>query len=351
MRAVRYHGPGDIRLDQQPDPQCGPDDVVIAPAAVGICGTDLHIAAGEFPLARPPVTLGHEFAGRIVAVGGGGGDLSAGDLSVGDLSVGDLVTVEPHRYCGRCAYCRLGQEHLCDAKRGYGVRLDGGMADLVVVPAAKAFPVPTGVSPTLAALTEPAACCLHGIDRLQPKPGLPVIVFGCGPAGLLLVRLAALSGLSPVVAVDGMPARRATAARVGADVLLDAHSPTLADDARRCTGGAGFPFVIDAVGASAVLSQGIRLASRGARILLFGVAPQHDALSISPYDVYIRELTLLGSCINPFTHSRAVGLLPALGVEHWNVASFDLADHAAAFDAHRNQEADKVLITPTPAQP
>lgn len=335
MHAARYHGRGELTVEDVPKPVPGEADVIIAPAEVGLCGTDAHILAGTFP-ADPPVTLGHEVAGRVIALGS----------RVTGLGIGDMVSVDPHRYCRRCPYCRAGSEHLCLDKKGYGVRLDGGMAELLRVPAAICYQLPEGTPPHIGALGEPASCCLHGMDRLSPRSGLPIIVFGCGPAGLILIRLAALTGLRPVVAIDPRAERRRTAARIGADLVLDPADPGFADTAISQTGGMGYPYIIDAVGSARILEQAIRFASRGASLLVFGVAAPDARASLSPYDIYARELTVLGSCINPYTHGRAVRLINQLGVEHWNIARFPLHDVQKAFDAQRSGSYDKVFVTP-----
>ena len=335
MRAVRYHGRGELIIEDVPEPVPGETDVIIAPAEVGLCGTDAHILAGTFP-ADPPVTLGHEVAGKVVTVGS----------RVTGLGVGDMVSVDPHRYCRRCRYCRAGSEHLCLDKKGYGVRLDGGMAELLRVPAAVCYQLPEGTPPHIGALGEPASCCLHGMDRLSPRSGLPIIVFGCGPAGLILIRLAALTGLRPVVAVDPRAERRRTATRIGADLVLDPADPGFADTAMSQAGGMGYPYIIDAVGSARILEQAIRLAARGASLLVFGVAAPDARAALSPYDIYARELTVLGSCINPYTQERAVGLINQLGVEHWEIARFPLRDVQEAFAAQRSGSYDKVFVTP-----
>jgi L-iditol 2-dehydrogenase len=335
MRAVRYHGRGELTIEDVPEPVPGDTDVIIAPAEVGLCGTDAHILAGAFP-ADPPVTLGHEVAGKVVTVGS----------RVTGLGVGDMVSVDPHRYCRHCRYCRAGSEHLCQDKKGYGVRLDGGMAELLRVPAAVCYQLPEGTPPHIGALGEPASCCLHGMDRLSPRSGLPIIVFGCGPAGLILIRLAALTGLRPVVAADPRAERRRTATRIGADLVLDPADPGFADTAMSQAGGIGYPYIIDAVGSARILEQAIRLAARGASLLVFGVAAPDARAALSPYDIYARELTVLGSCINPYTQERAVGLINQLGAEHWEIARFPLHDVQEAFAAQRSGSYDKVFVTP-----
>lgn len=335
MKALRFHGPADLRLEDLPEPVPGPGEVRIRPAAVGICGTDVHILDGSFP-ARPPVVLGHEVAGHVDAVGAG----------VGNVREGDLVTVEPHRYDGTCRYCRTGREHLCLAKEAFGVHLDGGMAEAQLIPGRIAYPLPSGTRPAIGALTEPVACCVHALDRLGAVSGLPLVVFGAGPAGLILVALARLRGLSPIVVVEPDPARRASAGVFGAAAAVD---PGVADWAERCrevVGPEGADFVIEAVGSPRVLEAALTVAARGARILVFGVAEPEAVASIKPQEVFAKELSILGTVINPFTHFRAVELLSSLGLERLSIATFPLDAAREAFDAQRQRRAGKVQFAP-----
>jgi len=322
MRAVRFHGTGDVRVESVPDPVVDPGEVLLEPLAAGVCGTDLHIVDGEFPAAAP-VILGHEVAGRVVAVG----------AAVNGLRVGDLVAVQPNVSCGLCASCRLGREHLCTARRAYGVDLDGGMASLMAVPARFAYLLPPHVDPAIGALTEPLACCVHAMDRLAPRSGLPLLVMGCGPAGALLVALARHLGLHPIVAADPRPDRRDLALRMGADSAVE---PSELEP--------GFAYLIDAVGSAPVLRECLRLAAPGATVLVFGVATPSAVLDVRPYEVYAKELTLLGTAVNPFTQSRAVELLDRLPLARLRVTTYPLDSALDALDAARRGDVEKVQI-------
>lgn len=335
MKAVRYHGNGELRVEQLPDPQPGLADVLLAPVVVGVCGTDNHIVADHF-VSCPPVVLGHEIAAEVLEVG----------RNVREPKVGQLITVEPHLYCGSCTPCQTGRQHLCPHRRAPGVHIDGGMAERLVVPATLVYPVPKDVQPEHAALTEPIACCVHGMDRLAPMSGLPLAVFGCGPAGAIMIALARLAGAAPIVAFDPQPRRRELALRVGADVALDPTHADIADQVAELTRGDGFAAAIDAVGSARVLEQAIHLSARGGRILVFGVTDAEERVAISPNEVYMRELSILGTALNPYTHRRAVGLLQRLPLDQLQTATFGLDDVAAALDAQRHGVADKVFIRP-----
>ena len=200
MRAAVFHGVRDIRLEERERRRPGRGEVAVRVKACGVCGTDVHMyhgAPGSVQI-RPPVVLGHELSGEVAEVGAG----------VDRLADGDRVTVDPNMPCGRCFYCRIGRGHLCESLRAVGVTQDGGFAEYCIVPASQVYRVRQSVSFEAAALAEPLACCLHGIDRMAIRPGQEVAVFGVGPIGLMAVQLAFLSGASRVFASDPRELRR-----------------------------------------------------------------------------------------------------------------------------------------------
>jgi L-iditol 2-dehydrogenase len=334
VKAVRFTGPGRLTLDDVPVPDPTATEVRVVPLAVGICGTDARILEGAY-FARPGVILGHEIAGVVESAG----------AAVTNVREGDVVTIEPHLYCGHCRYCRLGNEHLCPDKRAFGVHLDGGMAERLVVPGRLAYVLPSGTDPTIGCLTEPLACAVHGIDRLAPLSGLPVLVIGAGPAGLMLASLARLAGLR-VVVVEPDARRRAAAAAMAEAVTIDPASGDWHDEALRASGGDGFDYVIEAAGSASGLETAIALSARHARILVYGVARPEDRAAIPPFEIYAKELTILGSALNPFTHGRAVELLGELRFDELDRGVFPLDDYAAAFDAQQDRRSIKVIIAP-----
>ena len=321
MLAARFHGPSDLRLERVERPSPGPGWVAVEPAVVGICGTDAHIYAGDFP-SRPPVTLGHEISGRVAAVGPG----------VDDLIPGDRICVEPHLFCTTCAYCRGGREHLCLNKLAFGVHLDGGMAETVVLPRRTVYRVPDRTSLAIAALAEPLACSLHGFDRLAPRRGEPLAIIGAGPAGLINTALAVRSGAGPVVVIEPDPTRRDLALDFGADRAIDPSDTAWKQEALGITRGLGFDSVIEAVGGGETVENAIELAARGGRILVFGVATPDSVASIRPYEVFAKELALIGTVINPYTQGRAVQLLDRLPLDKLPITTVSLDAVSTAFD-------------------
>lgn len=296
MRALVYRGDRWVGVEEWPSPNVEPGQVRVRVRACGVCGTDRHIVQGEFP-AVAPVVLGHEYAGEVVEVGPG----------VGDLVPGDRVAVDPNIVCGTCRPCRGGLVHLCEDLTALGVNYDGGFAEYSLAPRAQLYPLPPGLEWAAAAMAEPLACCLHGLDLAGIRAGQTVLVIGGGAIGQLHAQLARLSGAGRVVVLDPVPERRELALALGADAALDPTGRTTAE-LRRALGG-GADVVIEAVGSRATTEQSLALVAAGGTVVWFGVAPPDARSSVSPYDIYRREITVRGSFVNPFTHGRALALL------------------------------------------
>ncbi len=336
IRSVRFHAPHDVRLDEVVAREPGPGEARIRPLAAGLCGTDQHILHGDFAAASP-VVLGHEVSGVVDAIGDG----------VTGLKEGDLVSVQPNTYCGMCRYCRAGREHLCSRLRAYGVHLDGGFSQAMVAKASALYRLSEGTDPLIGCLTEPLACCIHGIDRARFHSGSSVLVIGAGLIGLMLTRLVRLAGAGLIVVGEPQQTRRAQALEFGADRALDSTTAEGEAAALVQSGGEGFDFVIDAVSSRGSFEQAVRMAARGASILIFGVAAPDTIGKLSPFEVYARELTILGSFINPYTHERAIDLLPQMHLEKLRMNRFPLASYQQAFEAQgSSSDSAKVVILP-----
>ncbi|MDI7276246.1 MAG: zinc-dependent alcohol dehydrogenase family protein [Anaerolineae bacterium] len=296
MKAVVFGGAGDVRLEERPRPQVAPGQVLVRVRACGVCGTDRHIRDGEFPAAEG-VVLGHEFAGEVVEVGAG----------VRDLAPGQRVAVDPNIACGICRPCRAGKVHLCEGLTAVGVNYDGGFAEYSVVPRAQLHPFAGSLDWAEAAMAEPLACCLHGIDLAGVLAGQTVLVIGGGAIGQMHAQLARLSGAGRVALSDPIPRRRELARQLGVDAVLDPSAQAV--DQMRAALDGGADVVIEAVGSPATAEQSIALAAPGGTVIWFGVAAPKARSTISPYDIYRREITVRGSFVNPFTHQRALALL------------------------------------------
>lgn len=289
MRAVRLQTVGRIDLVQVPDPAPGPGEVLVRVLAAGICGTDRHLFKGEFPCV-PPVTLGHEFAGQVIGCGEG--------VSV---PTGTQITCDPNIACGACEQCLRGRVNLCTRNIAIGIHRDGGFAELAVIPAHRALPVP-GLNPQHAAFAEPLACTLHGIDLGVPIPGERVLVLGGGVIGLLAVQLARNAG-ADVTLVTRHPAKRDLALSLGA-------TQTAATEAEaRALLPQGCDLVLECAGVAQTVEMAPRLTRSGGRVVILGVMPQGETVRIEPFDLLFREIRLLHSFINPFTQARAAAML------------------------------------------
>ncbi len=293
MRAGIIEEPGDIRVGTVDDPTPGAGEIVVQVGACGICGTDLHIADGEFPPTPYPIVPGHEFSGEVVALGSG----------VEDIPKGARVAIDPSLFCGHCHFCRRGRGNLCENWGAIGDTVNGGFAEYVTVPAANAYLLPEEISFRETALIEPLSCAVLGIRRLAPQIGDSLLIFGAGTMGLLLLQLALRGGASEVSVVDPNTDRLTLAGRLGA-----AHTATDAGELSEIE-PLGFDCVIDATGVPKVIETAFDQVKRGGKMMVFGVAPGDARISLSPFRIYNDEITVLGSMAILFSYAPAVDLL------------------------------------------
>lgn len=325
--SVVWDGPTGVTVENREVPPPGPRELKIRVEASGLCGTDLHIAAGEYPFAHPGVTLGHEFTGTIVEIG----------PEVGRFDIGERIVVDPNIPCRVCTYCHRSRPHLCENPEALGVTLNGGLSELAVVPASQAYKVPDNVPPEAAALTEPLACALHAVDLSGIRPGKTALVLGAGPIGILTAALLVSSGASRVVVSEPSESRRARAEAVRAEsVKPDAVSEEMAD------------VVFECVGRVETMKAALDAARPGGTVMWVGVAPPEAEVSVKPYDVFRKELTIRGSYTNPYTMERSLALLASGRVDWRKIVThrFPLGEFAEAWEAHRTGAGLKVSVYP-----
>lgn len=340
MKGTYFLGNKEFKTDMMNLSKPEKDNVLIKIAACGICGTDVHIYNGGKGSAEvtPPIILGHEFAGEIVAVGD----------QVDCVQVGDHVTVDPNIYCGKCHFCRNGKKQLCENMKAVGVTQDGGFAEYCIVPQAQCIKLNPEIPLKYGAMVEPLACCLHGIDRTGIRQGDTVCVIGGGAIGLMMVQLAKLAGASKIILSEPVAMRREIAVKVGADLVIDPINEDLQKKLKEYTGTEGVDIVIECVGKIAATRQAFTAAKRGATILLFSVADPNAVYELNVYDVFQKELKIVGSFVNPDTHERAAALIGSgkIILEPIITHSFALDRLEEAIRMQMSSESIKVIIEP-----
>jgi threonine dehydrogenase-like Zn-dependent dehydrogenase len=275
MLAAVYHGPHDIRLEEVPLPQPGPGEAVMRVRAASICATDLRIFNhGHFKIPEGAVCiLGHEVAGEIVAVG----------EQVTYLTPGMRVAVVPNVGCGVCWECVRGNNNLCPDYDAFGITLDGGFAEymLITVPAMQQgnmVEIPDNLSFEEAALNEPLSCCYNAQQACRLAPGETMVIMGAGPMGLMNLLLARYSGAGQVIVSEVQENRAHQAAEFGADLVVDPNKRDLKEAVLKATGGRGAGVIIVAVGSAALQGQAVELAARRGRVNFFaGLAAGRDS--------------------------------------------------------------------------
>jgi threonine dehydrogenase-like Zn-dependent dehydrogenase len=272
-------------LQDVPRPNPGPGEVLLRVSYCGICGTDLKIASGAFEVPRFPLVIGHELAGEIAAVG----------TPVPHVEVGQRGAVDVIMPCGTCHECRRGRPSLCENTRELGIHQPGGMAEYVLAPGPNVHPLPEAISSAAGALIEPVACAIHGQDRARVDLGDTVVVIGGGPQGLLHALLARLRGASRVLAIARHRRRSERAKAVGVDLVVDAEAADPVAEVLAATGGRGADVVVEASGSLSGYANALRMAARGGRVLAHSAVPARARLPLSPFEVFQREITIVGS--------------------------------------------------------
>jgi 2-desacetyl-2-hydroxyethyl bacteriochlorophyllide A dehydrogenase len=291
VRAAVVREPGIVVVEDVADPSPTGDEVVVAVSLCGICGTDLHVVDGDYPAVKYPVIPGHEFSGTVVAVGS----------NVVHLAPGAEVAVDPMIFCGCCVQCRRGATNLCLRGGGLGTTANGALAEFVAVKASQCEALPPELPPGWAPMIEPLSCVVHAMDRIGPVLGDRTLVIGSGAAGLLMVGTLALAGAA-VTVLESIPERRSLAPAFGA-------LETTGDLSDLGDGTNGWDLVVDASGSAGAISLGLANLNRGARLCIFGVASPQARVEISPFDVFSRELTIIGTTSVRNSFRRAADLM------------------------------------------
>ena len=340
MKASYFLGDKKFEVRDLPLPEIGEQDVLVRVAACGVCGTDVHIyhcSKGSTDV-KPPVVLGHELAGEVEKIGS----------QVTTVKPGDHVTIDPNIYCGKCHFCQIGKKQMCQNLYAIGVNRDGGFAQYCVAPETQCYQLDKEVPLKYGAMTEPLACCVHGIDRVGIRQGDTVCVIGGGAIGLLMIQLAKLSGASKVILSEPVAMRREIGKKVGAWACIDPIHEDIKERLKELLGTEGVDVVIECVGTPVAAEQAFFAADRGATILLFSVPKPESTYSLHLEEVFQKELTILGSMINPDTHGRAAALINSgvLKLEPIITHSFSVEQVEEAILMQQSADSIKVIVEP-----
>ena len=348
MRALRYHAPGDVRIEDVPEPTCGADEVKLRVHNCSTCGTDVKIRANGHVNITRVTTMGHEIAGEVVEVG---------PEVVGGFQVGDRVQVIAAIPCGECHECRKGWMAVCQNQTSVGYQYDGGFPEYMIVPAAvlkvdglNRIPAEVGFDEASAA--EPLACAINAQEQLGIEPGDFTVVFGAGPIGCMHIRVArGLHEVGTVVLIDINAERLAlSAAAVQPDVVIDGSTTDVVAEILALTGGRGADVVITATPAGVAQEQAVAMAARNGRISFFGGLPKtKPTITLDSNLVHYRQLHIHGANGSAPEHHRkaleyiAAGRLPVadLITEH-----LPLERAVEALDIVAAGKAIKVTIEP-----
>ncbi len=330
MKVATWQGGSHFTIDETPEPSAGPGQVVIAVHAAGICGTDVHATQGLFPW-KPPLVMGHEYTGVVREAGRG----------VNRRLIGCTVVCEPSYGCGDCAECDAGRVSQCPRCTRVG-----GFAERVALPARNIHPLPSGLDPITAALTEPASCCLANLEQVDMPKNATVLVIGGGIMGLLTMVLARRRGAKRLILSDPIEERRLAAKRLGASDVIDPTRENLHDRVMHLTRDRGADVVCEAVGKPELVAEAVALTRPTGTVQLVGVNPKGSRLSLDLWDLHFREITIHGAFGRGTALPRALKLMPKLGVRGLVTARFPLAKIAEGFAHAAAGRGIKTVITP-----
>lgn len=330
-----------FEISERPIPEIGSTDVLVQVRAASICGTDLHIynwdewAQGQM---TPPVIVGHEVCGTVVARG----------EMVQSPQVGDFVSLESHVIDNTCRYCRTGNGHICENTELIGLQRDGGFAEYIAIPAQNAWVNPPDMSLEIAVLQENFGNAVHtafAVDLRAKK----ILVTGCGPVGLMTIAVAKATGARAVYATDVSEYRVEFARKMGADLAINALEQDVLEEVRKATGGEGVDTLLEMSGAPSAIQQGFELLKPGGEVAMLGVVGKPVEFDLdnslifkgaTVYGITGRRLWQTWYQSRGLVNSGAVDLSPM--VTH----KYPLEDIEKAIEAMRSGKSGKVMLTP-----
>jgi threonine 3-dehydrogenase len=326
-----------LELIDVPVPVVGINDVLVRVQKTGICGTDLHIESWDAwaqNAIKPPLTIGHEFVGEIVEVGG----------NVTDFAPGDLVSGEGHVVCGRCRHCLAGRRHLCARAIGLGVGRDGAFAEFVALPMTNIWHHWSGVDPEVAAIFDPFGNAVHTALAF-PVLGEDVLISGAGPIGLMATAVARHAGARHIVVSEPNPFRRELAVRMGATLAIDPRERALPEVFGDLDMVEGFDVAMEMSGNATALRDAIGSMAHGGGVAILGLPTEEISLDINM--VVMKMLTLRGIYgreMYETWYKMTVMLQSGLDITPAITHRFSYREHEAAFSVARTGESGKVIM-------
>ncbi len=287
MKAAVLYSKHDIRIEDIPVPEKQKDYHLVKVSYCGICGTDVHLYNGDEGSVKmvPKTVPGHELSGTLV-------------------ETGEKVTVDPNYYCGECSNCIAGNPHYCENIFNTGVTVNGGFTEYVLAHESQIHKIPDNVSLEAAAFAEPISCCIHGADLTGLDSSDRVLILGAGTIGLIMLQLCIAAGADYISVTEPVEGKRINALKLGADSVFDTNVITV-EKLKKCN----FNKVIECSGNINAVKTAIEVCANTGIIMLFGLTHPESEITIKPFDLFKRELTIKASYINPLTMSRAVKML------------------------------------------
>jgi L-iditol 2-dehydrogenase len=343
MKALVLEEYNQLTYKEMPEPQFGPDDVLVQVKASGICGSDVHGMDGSTGRRIPPLIMGHEAAGIITQVGS----------DVKKYHPGQRVTFDSTVYCGKCFFCRRGDINLCDHRRVLGVSCDeyrrhGTFAEYIAVPQHIIYPLPEKINFEQSAMVEPCSVAFHAVAITPLALNDTAIVVGAGIIGLLVIQTLRTSGCGPIIAVDLNPVRLELAHQLGADIGLNPAGDDVVAKIKKMTGNRGADAAFDAVGIKDSLKTALNSLRKGGSLTLIGnLKPEVD---LALQTVVTGEITIQGSCASRGDYPACLDMIArgAIDVDSLISATAPLSDGAQWFDRlyHKEPGLIKVILNP-----
>ncbi|KAJ3752872.1 chaperonin 10-like protein, partial [Lentinula raphanica] len=343
MEAVYYHGIRNFEILQTEVPRIGDHEILIKVSACGICGTDHHISEGEF-IAKFPLIPGHEIVGTIAKLGK--------DVKSSELQVGDRCVIDPSLTCETCFFCRRGQPLLCENYEGLGCTMHGGFAEYAVARANKVYKL-SNLTDEEATLIEPAACAVHGVDKLALPVGAEVLILGAGPTGLILGQLLKLNGASRIVIAANKGVKTEIARQLEvADDYIEIERDSGVQDTQWASIKEKYPYgfdaVIEATGSEKIANLSIQYVRRGGTLMVYGVYANDALVHWSLPYIFSNEIKIIGSFAQMNCFPRALAYLDSgkVKVKGMVTDAFTIKEYQQALEKLTSRTALKIVVKP-----